>query len=205
MSTTKLDSLYVSSQIQAQSYVNLHRSGFRLSELDSYPVDLQSLRIWDAFQTLLGTAGTDDLGITAGVFGTGCPNVTAGDVKTTSGTRYARTFIQLPMEYAQGESVTIACWAGMVTTVASGSATLDIEVYKAGLNALKTGSDLYAGAAISLNSTTFAELSFSLTATALNPADWLDVRFAITWVDAATATAVIPTIAAIELQVDTKG
>jgi hypothetical protein len=169
-------------------------------------IPLADLRIWDAFQTSLTTAGTDDLGITAGAFATGVPFVTGGDCKNISATRYARFQVQLPHEYVGGETVALRAVAGMFTTVASGSATVDFEAYKVDVtNGLITGSDLVSTAAQSINLTAFANKDFNLTATTLNPGDWIDVRVTLAVVDVATATAVTPAIVALSLLADSKG
>ena len=69
-----------------------------------FPVPLTEVRVWNAFQTPLGTAGNDDLGITAGAFATGCPYITAGDLQSAGPTtRYGRFIYQIPVEYDDGQ------------------------------------------------------------------------------------------------------
>jgi len=170
-----------------------------------YPVPLEKLRIWDAYQTLITTAANDDLGITAGTFGTGCPYVHAGDMNAAgSVTRYARTMFQLPAEYVDYSTVTFNISGGMLTSVASVAATVDVEVYKVNRDTLKTGSDLVATAATSINSTTFADKGFTLTSTGLLRGDILDVRFTIA-ANSATASSHFAAIAAIDVLLDVKG
>lgn len=171
-----------------------------------FPVPMTSLRVWDAIHTNLpGTAATDDLAISGGTFGTNPPVITAGDLKAAGATtRYARFEVQLPECYDEGETVTLALSAGMVTTVADTSCTVDIQCYKldkiTGISA-----DLCATAATTMNSLTFSQKEFTITSTSLSPGDVLDVRIAIACTDGATATAVTPTIAAIDLLCDIKG
>jgi len=171
-----------------------------------FPVKLTDLRVWDAFHTNLpGTAATDDLALIGGTFGTAHPMVQAGDLKAAgSTTRYARFTVVVPECYDNGETFTVVLSAGMKTTVADTSCTVDLECYKhdkiGGLSA-----DLCATAAQSINSLTFANKSFSITATSLERGDVLDIRIAITCNDAATATAVTPTIANIDISMDIKG
>lgn len=171
-----------------------------------FPINLTTLRVWDAYQTNLpGTAATDDLALVGGTFATAPPTISAGDLKAAGATtRYARCEVRLPECYEAGETVTIAISAGMKTTVASSSCTVDVEAYKldkiSGISA-----DLCATAATSINSLTFATKSFTITSTALTAGDVLDVRIAIACNDAATVTAVTPTIAAIDLLCDIKG
>lgn len=171
-----------------------------------FPVMLTALRVHDAYQTNLpGTAATDDLALIGGTFGTAPPTVSAGDLKAAGATtRYARFQIQLPECYDAGETVTLSISAGMVTTVADTSCTLDVECYK--LDKITgIGSDLCATAATTINSLTFADVAFTITPTSLEPGDVFDVRIAIACNDAATGTAVTPTIASIDLLCDIKG
>jgi hypothetical protein len=171
-----------------------------------FPVNFMDLRVWDAIQTNLpGTAATDDLALIGTTFGSTAPRVTAGDCKALGATtRYARFLVEIPECYETGETITLSLSAGMVTTVASASCTVDVECYE--LDKLGgIGSDLCATAAQSINSLTFASKSFVITATTLSPGDVLDVRIAIAVNDAATGTAVTPTIASIDLLCDIKG
>ena len=94
--------------------------------------------------------------------------------------------------------------AGMTTTVASASATLDVQAYKADRES-GVGADICATAAIDINSTSWANRDFTITATSLSPGDVLDVRIAVAVVDSATGTAVIASIGAIELLCDIRG
>jgi hypothetical protein len=171
-----------------------------------FPVNLTSLRIWDAYQTnLTGTAGTDDLALVGGTFATAPPTISAGDLKAAGATtRYARFQFSLPECYDSGETVTLAIHAGMATTVADTSCTVDVQCYKidkvTGISA-----DLCATAAMTMNSLVFAARSFTITPSGLVAGDTFDVRIAITCTDAATVTAVTPTIAAIDLLCDIKG
>ena len=171
-----------------------------------FPIDLTSLRVWDAYQTNLpGTAATDDLALIGGTFGTAPPTISAGDLKAAGATtRYARFQVKLPECYDSGETITLRISAGMKTTVASSSCTVDVECYK--LDKITgIGSDLCATAAITINSLVFANKDFTITPSALMAGDTFDVRIAIACNDAATGTAVTPTIAAIDLLCDIKG
>lgn len=174
--------------------------------LSRFPVPWDSLRVWDAFATNLpGTAAADDLALVGGTFGTAPPMVQAGDLKAAGATdRYARFQVILPECYVAGETVNLILSAGMKTTVADVSCTVDVEAYLldkvSGISA-----DLCATAAQSINSLTFADKSFTITPTTLEPGDVLDVRVKISCNDAATATAVTPTIAGLDLACDIKG
>jgi len=171
-----------------------------------FPIMLTSLRVWDAYSTNLpGTAATDDLALIGGTFATAPPTISAGDLKNAGATtRYARFQMQLPECYDSGETVTLSIYAGMVTTVASSSCTVDVQCYK--LNKITgIGSDLCATAAITMNSLVFGAKDFTITPSGLVAGDTFDVRIAIACSDTATGTAVTPTIAAIDLVCDIKG
>lgn len=155
-----------------------------------------SWRVWDAFQTTLpGTAAADDLALVGQTWATGCPQLQSSDAGGTTVTQRARTVIALPKEYVASENVLLMFWAGM-QGAASASATLDVEVYRVGDNGLVDGSDLYTGAAVDINSTTFDDKTFQLTDSALGPGDFIDVRItvAITDVGGSNKIAKIPKV-----------
>jgi hypothetical protein len=112
--------------------------------------------------------------------------------------------VELPECYEAGETVTLSLSAGVVTTVASVSCTVDVECYE--LDKIGgIGSDLCTTSATTINSLVFAAKSFTITSSGLVAGDVLDVRLTIAVNDAATVTAVTPTIAAIDLLCDIKG
>lgn len=183
----------------------ISRSTLITDSSEVYPLELQLFRVWDAFQTLLGTAGTDDLGITAGAFGTGCPYIHAGEMNAAGAvTRYARIMFTLPTEYVDGGSISINFAAGCLTSVCSVSATVDVECYLTGRNGLKSGSDLVTTSATSCNSLTFADKAFVVTPTGLLAGDTLDIRITIA-ANSATASSHFVAIAAAEVLLDVKG
>lgn len=174
----------------------------------AYLLPLADARIHDAFQTIIGTPGSDDLGITTPAFGTGCPYISTGDVKNTSGTRYCRWQYELPPEFLAGSLGGVAqlqVAAGMVTTVSSGACDVDFQAYINGRTTLVSGSDLVTTSAQSIKNLVFANKVFDLTSTNLSPGTILDIRASITWVDVATGTDVIGAIAAPELLLSIKG
>jgi hypothetical protein len=141
-----------------------------------------------------------------GTFGTAPPYIGTGDVKNTTITRYARVAFCLPPEYVAGQSVRLTLHAGMITTVSSGVATVDVEAYKMAQDGTTgMGSDLCSTAATSIKSLTFGDKDFDITATSLAAGDWLDIRVTVNIVDSATATAVIGAILAAEMKLDIKG
>lgn len=185
---------------------DISRSNLAKETTKSYPVPLTQGRIWDAMASLLPSAGgTDDLGLIGGTFGTGVPSLQTGDVKNTTGTRYARYILVMPAEYDAGGTVKIRLSAGMKTTAASVSATADVEAYKSARDALVSGSDLVTTAATTINSTTFGDKDFTLTSTNLSPGDILDVRVAIAWNDGQPTNVVNGCIGSLELVCDIRG
>lgn len=210
MALSRIDgSVQISGNLQVDGNILPLRPRSEIAQTDfaAYGIPVAQLRIHDAFATPISAAASDDLGIsTGGTFGTDAPYITAGDLKAAGATtRRARFLFTLPAEYVSAESVRISAFAGMVTTAADTSCTLDFEAYKLDLDATVGGSDLVSTAAISINSTTIAERAFDLTASGLVAGDVLDIRVTIACNDAATATAVIPAIAALRMLLDIKG
>jgi hypothetical protein len=171
-----------------------------------FPVNMMDLRVWDAIHTNLpGTAATDDLALVGTTFGSTAPVIAAGDCKALGATsRYARFMVELPECYEAGETVTLSLSAGMVTTVASASCTVDVECYKID-KVTGIGSDLCTTSATTINSLVFAAKVFTITPSSLIAGDVLDIRLTIACNDAATATVVKPTIAGIDLLCDIRG
>ena len=185
---------------------DLVRSKMAQEPLTAFPIPLTALRVWDAVSSLLpATSSADDLGLTTGTFATDSPTVQSSDLKAAGATTIrARVQIPLPPEYEAGETVTIRLSAGMITTVADVSATIDIEAHEIDrIGAV--GSDLCTTAALTINSLTLANKDFVITPTALAPGDMLDVRITMAINDAATGTAVIGEVAAAELLCDIRG
>lgn len=171
-----------------------------------FGIPIEDLRIWDsAIYAPITTAAADDLGYGIGAFGTGVPYVSGGDVNNITANRYARGRVQLPTEYVSGQAVKFICNAGMITTVADTSCTLDLMAYKVGANGLISGVDLVSSAPVSINSLTFADAEFTLTPTTLIAGNWIDFRLDVSSVDGAAAGVVIPAIATIDLACHIKG
>ena len=191
----------------AGSQTSRPRSYLTQDNFAAYAITPQQLRIHDAYATPISAAASDDLGIsTGGTFGTDAPYISAGDLKAAGATtRRARFLFTLPPEYVTAESVRVAVIAGMVTTVADGSCTIDVEAFKTAHTSLASGSDLVTTALQSINSTSFAEKDFELTSSGLAAGDTMDIRISITCTDTATVTAVIPAIGHLWVALDVKG
>lgn len=208
MATTVIPTdLLVQGDINSTGTVRgIARSNITQEDLAVYTIPLTMFRVWDALQTNTpGTAASDDLAISTGTLGTDMPSIQTGDLKAAGATtRYARLQFPLPIEYVAGQSVTLRASAGMKTTVSDGTATIDFQVYSSDRDTT-VSSDLCATSATSINSLTFADKDFTISATALTPGMLLDIRLAIAVSDAATATAVIGCLAQLELLCDVKG
>jgi hypothetical protein len=184
----------------------LTRTELLQENLAAYQIPWTAWRVWDALQTNLpGTSAADDLALIGGTFGTGSPSIQTYDVKAAGAvTMYARAQFQLPPEYVAGETVTIRVHAGMLTTVASVSATVDVEAYESNDEA-GIGSDLVTTSATTINSLTLADKDFQMTVSGLTAGDWLDIRITVATNDGATATVVKGIIGNVEVLCDIKG
>lgn len=181
------------------------RSKLAQDSLQAVPIPLYNWRVWNApISSLPAAAANDDLGLVYGTFGTGHDLIQTGDLKNTTTTRYARTMVTLPYNYQSAETVQIRAYAGMETTVASSSTTIDFEVYEIdGTGAISA--DLCATAATTINSLTYANKDFTITSTGLVAGDVLDIRMTIVVTDSGTGTAVIGSVGKTNLLVDLKG
>lgn len=136
---------------------------------------------------------------------TPCRSLQTPDLKALGATsNYARFAVTLPPNYVGGETVVLRVSAGMLTTVADTTATLDLVCHQLDEDTT-VQADICATAAQSINSLTFADKDFTITATALSAGDVLDCRLVTAVNDGATATAVIACVAAIKLVCDTQG
>jgi hypothetical protein len=109
------------------------------------------------------------------------------------------------MQYVSGQPISVVAWAGMRTTVASGTATVDFECYKKNDSTGLVGSDLVTTSATSINSLTAADNAFTIDPTGLSAGDELDVRVTIAITDSATPTAVIGRIMKLYFLLSVKG
>lgn len=182
------------------------RSSLQLDSEAAFVIPWTVWRVWDAYHTVLpGTSASDDLGLIGGTFATSSPSIQTYDVKNAGAvTLYARAMIPLPPEYVTGQTVKLRFKAGMLTTVASSSATIDAVAYRSNGES-GIGSDLVTTAATTINSLTLANKDFELDPSTLAAGDWLDVRVAIAVNDSATGTTVKGIIGSAALLCDIKG
>lgn len=176
------------------------------TEILKFNVPLENVRVWDALQTNLPTtAAADDLGFVIGTFGTDAPVIQTSDSKATTVTQRARFNFRLPENYVSDGTLSVAAWAGMKTTIADNSATIDFEVYKKNDATGLVGTDLVVTAATTINNLTAGEKAFSITPTGLLAGDELDIRVTIAITDGATPTAVIGRIMKLYMLLSVKG
>lgn len=206
---TTIDALTITSTLTIpESGISAQTRSTILKQTDNaiFPIPWDSLRVWDSYHTNLpGTAAADDLALIGGTFGSAPPLVQAGDLKAAGATsRYARFQVIMPECYVAAETVTLIFSAGMKTTVADTTCTLDVEAYRIDKDSA-IGSDLCTTSATTINSLVFADKTFTINAASLSAGDVMDVRITIACNDAATGTAVTPTIAGMDLVCDIKG
>ena len=183
---------------------NTARAFLEQDQLKIYPIPWEAWYVWDSGARLPNTSASDDLGFYQGTFAIASPSIRTFDVKTLTTTLYARTSLYLPAEYDAAETVQIRFFAGMITTIASSTATIDAQLYESdGQSGI--GADLVTTNPITINSLTFANKDFSVTSTNLAAGDVLDLRVAIAVTDVATGTAVIGSFGLAALLLDVKG
>lgn len=184
-------------EVQGTLLPGITRAGITQEGSQVYGLTPERWRVFDAMgSNLPSTSASDDLGIYGGTAGTNFPYIGTGDVKAAGAiTRYARCVVCLPPEYVAGESIFLRAIAGMITTIADGTATIDFSVFASdGDGTPDATGDRVSTAATSINSTTFANKDFALDATNLAPGSWLDILMTIAVNDAATGTAVIAAV-----------
>lgn len=183
----------------------IQRGDWKLEELAAHTVDLTSLRVHDALDTNLpSTAANDDMALVTGTPGTNAPTLQGVDFGGASTDEKAGFCFPLPLNYASGETITIRCHAGMLTTVSDGTATLDCEVWPDDGDGT-VSSDICATAAQDINSLTLADIDFSITPTGLSAGDMLFVRLTFGGSDTGNAGVMIPTITKISVLLDSRG
>jgi hypothetical protein len=156
----------------------------------SLGIPVESGLIWDATtNTQLGTTPTsaDDYGVTMGTYGTTDPTLRSSDAKTTTVTSKVRYRATVPANYVAGQPFSIRLNAGMVTTVANGTATIVPAAYRRGAPTV----NIVTTAAQSINTLLGGDKDFVCDPTNLVPGDVLDIVVTQAITDSATITAVI--------------
>lgn len=122
-------------------------------------------RVHDNLAALLPiAAAADDMGNVPGTVGTTAPSLQGVDFGGASTDEKCTFSVVLPDWYEAGSTIALVANAGMLTTVSDGTATLDVECWVPDYaNADGTvSSDLCTTAATTINSTTFADKSFTI-------------------------------------------
>lgn len=160
--------------------------------------------------TLWGYDATEDLAVVRGTFGTNAISLQTEDLhdKGSAQTRYARYSVILPPNYVAGQTVKIRVSAGMITTVADTTATVDVNCYSSDEDDT-VSADLCTTTAASINTLLSASITttdFVITSTSLSPGDQLDVRIAVAINDDNNgANVVIGAVTKLALLCDTQG
>ena len=183
----------------------ISRNSLIQQDLAEYVVCFRDWRIHDNLSSLLpSTAAADDLALDGETFGTESPYLVSSDSKAATTTQYGRFQFALPVEYVAGQAVRVQVLAGMKTTVADGSATVDVSAYESDDDG-GVGTDLVTTASTTINSLTQTTLNFDVTSTALAPGYVLDIRLAAAISDSSTATAVLAKISRVAILLDVRG
>ena len=171
-------------------------------DLCEHQIPLSDAKVWDAPSTVIpATPASDDLGMVDNAFLTGKPTIETGDLKNAGATtRKTRFRVMVPRDYVAGETMTVRANAGMKTTVASVSATIDVQAVRPAAPTV----DICATNAQSINSLVAANKDFTLTPTDLVPGEMLDIVVSIAVNDSGTGTAVIGQLNSLALLADSK-
>lgn len=181
------------------------RTNLGQEDLVPYTVPLTSLRVHDAMATNLpAVAANDDMALVTGTPGTDVPTLQGVDFGGASTDEKAAFEFVLPAEYVAGETITVRVRAAMLTTISDGTATVDVECWKASADGA-AGSDLCATAAQSINSLTPANKDFTITPTGLAAGDRLLIRLSFGGSDTGNAGVMIPEISLLQVLLDIKG
>ncbi len=158
----------------------------------------------DSGQPLPATSSGTDLGRYIGTPGTDAPLIRSADLKAAGATTLRmQGQYSLPDRYVPGGNFRIRLFAGMVTTIAGTSCTIDVECWK--ITGATVGSDICQTAAMTMNSTTFGNKDFVINAAGLVAADSFVIRVTIACNDGASPTAVIAAIAKTQALRDIRG
>ena len=195
----------ITSNTQIKAGAGITRAKMAQVAAAVFPIPLASMRVWDSWQQLPATAGTDDLGAIAGTWATSVPHIESSDSGQTSVTQYLGFEFTLPDDYDEAETITVRIPAKM-RVVADGSAAVDVEAYLSDGNALVSGGDLIATGSTTINSADWANKDFTVTATSRAPGDKIFFRVKVAIVDTNTATEhVTAWLGDIEVLVDVRG
>lgn len=175
--------------IRYNGYSSIPRTNLVTETNVKLQVPIESLYVWDAPGTkaVATTAANDDLAIVYNTFKTAVASIETGDVKASNSARKVGFSVIVPDNYVAGSAISLVANAGAKTTVSDTALTLDFEVVRRAAPTV----DICATSAISINSLTAADRTFTITGTNVVPGDVLDCVMTIAYNDSATGTAVI--------------
>lgn len=182
----------------------IQRTKMAQRTLATFGIPLSQLRQWDHLAVNLPeTPAADDLGLVTGTFGTDAPYIGTGDLKAAGATTRLASFLTaVPHDFELGTTLILSLWAGMLTTIADVSATVDVEVWRLDKDGTLGAADLVTTTATNINALGALEKQFAIDTATLAAGDALYCRVSIAVNDAATATAVIAGIWAVDLRAD---
>jgi len=192
----------------AGGVTGLNRSHLGQQANQILPVPLTKLRKADYSAVLPAVGDSTNLGLVGAVHGTGVPSVQGSDTDTASKTEKARFELELPYWYDPGASLSLLFNVGYKTNLPDTTGTLDLSVFKSDGGGLKSGIDLYTGAALDITDlavNVFGIKTFAIVAGGLVVGDILDCLITVASVDGGTGAPVLPLIGFIRQHIDVIG
>lgn len=181
------------------------RSQLATEAYAEYVIPLTEMRVHDAAHTVLpGTAAADDMALITGTPGTDAMTLQGVDFGGTSTDEKCLFEFVIPPEYVAGNLFKVRVRAAMLTTVSDGTATVDVECWKADGDGA-VSADLCSTAATDMNSLTAANKDFTITPTTLAPGDRLQIRLSFAGSDAGNLGVMIPEIQKVSVMAYIKG
>ena len=171
-------------------------------DAQAFPIRLTDCMTHDSIAVNLpATSSADDMGLVTGTPGTNAPTLKGVDFGATTSDEKCAFQFALPHSYRDGETITLRCHAGMLTTISDGTATLDCECWSDDGDGT-VSADKCATAATTINSLTLADVDFTITPTGLVGGSLLNFRLAFIGSDTGNVGVMIPTITAITVLLD---
>ena len=168
---------------RVSSQTGIQRSSLEMDPSVTFGLPLHDWRVWDNEGTLLpSTVGSaDDLGLVTGTFGTNFSYLSTQDLNGAGAiTERARIQFTIPFGYELGANFYIAVYAGMLTSAASVSATLDFEAFWQTIGSRAVdGGDIVLDAAKTINSTVLGGYNWLCSGVNGNEARQLDIRMTL--------------------------
>lgn len=205
-----MPSVRVTGNLQVDGAVDMpnftaDRSAITQDALKAYSIPMTSMRKTADLTAVLPTAGNaTDLGLVSGTHGTNSPGLEGTAANNNIKTEKARFTFVLPPEYDAGETITIRARAGQKTGAVNVDNLIDFEAYKHDKEQ-GIGSDLVTTSAINANSTTLADVDFTVDPTSLNPGDILDVELTVVNDDTGGSTTSKAVVGDVAFLLDVRG